>query len=221
MPIFARISINRQRAEFGIHKSIHPGEWDNHRGRASGTSRNSRELNFHLDTIMSELLQKKQEIERDGRQLTALNLKDAYQGVEQKSTSIMEVFQNHNERCKGLINKDFAPGTVERYNTCYKHVKDFIRIKYKREDMDLNDISPNFICNLEYYLKTNRECCHNTAVKYIKNFKKIIRIALANVWMKSDPFTNIRYKLDDVDMNYLNEEELNTLMNKEFKIERL
>ena len=54
-----------------------------------------------------------------------------------------------------------------------------------------------------------------------KNFKKIIRIAMANGWIKTDPFKNIKYHLDDVDMAYLNEEELDTLIQKEFYIERL
>jgi site-specific recombinase XerD len=75
--------------------------------------------------------------------------------------------------------------------------------------------------DFEYYLKTTRNCCNNTTIKYIKNFKKIIRIALANGWMKSDPFVNIKYHLDDVDLAYLTEDELNTLMKKQFRVERL
>jgi len=78
-----------------------------------------------------------------------------------------------------------------------------------------------FVKDFEFYLKTTCKCCHNTATKYLKNFKKIIRIALANDWMKSDPFSNIKFHLDDVDMDFLNEQELNALMEKEFKIERL
>jgi len=85
----------------------------------------------------------------------------------------------------------------------------------------LQEITPMFVKDFEFYLKTSCKCCHNTATKYLKNFKKIIRIALANDWMKSDPFSNIKFHLDDVDMDFLNEQELNTMMEKEFKIERL
>jgi len=133
----------------------------------------------------------------------------------------MNVFKEHNEMVKGLVNKDFAPGTLERYNTCYKHVEDFIKLKYKRTDMSMFEIKPMFIRNFEYYLKTTRNCSNNTTIKYIKNFKKIIRIAMANGWMKEDPFRNIKYHLDDVDMAYLSEEELKLLMNKHFELERL
>lgn len=51
-------------------------------------------------------------------------------------------------------------------------------------------------------------------MKYLKNFKKIIRIALSNNWLKVDPFANIKFHLEEVDMDFLTEEELNTFMNK-------
>jgi len=87
--------------------------------------------------------------------------------------------------------------------------------------MKLQDINSMFVSNFEFYLKTTRNCCNNTTIKYIKNFKKIIRIALANGWMKADPFSNISYHLDEVDMAYLTETELKLLMNKNFELERL
>jgi integrase len=58
-------------------------------------------------------------------------------------------------------------------------------------------------------------------MKYIKNFKKIIRIALANAWITQDPFSNYKMKLKKVDRDFLNEEELKTLTNTIFSIERL
>jgi site-specific recombinase XerD len=39
--------------------------------------------------------------------------------------------------------------------------------------------------------------------------------------MKNNPFSNIKYHFDEVDMAFLTEEELNRLMDKEFDIDRL
>ncbi len=52
-------------------------------------------------------------------------------------------------------------------------------------------------------------------------FNKIIRLALANGWMKSDPFSKIKYQLDKVDSKYLTDEELQLIMDKYFSIDRL
>lgn len=221
VPIYARITVNKQRAEFGLQKSIKAEEWDQGRGCALGFSKNSREINSHLDLVKAELLLKKREMDEKGKQISAHSLKNSYLGIETDTRTILTVFREHNEKCKLLINIDFAAGTVERYITCFKHVEDFIKQKYRRDDMYLHEVTPMFIKDFEFYLKTTCKCCHNTATKYLKNFKKIIRIAIANDWMKSDPFSNIKFHLDDVDMDFLNEKELNALMEKEFKIERL
>lgn len=220
-PIIGRITVNKERAEFAIGRHVEPQEWDSHKGRVSSNTKTAKEINSYLIFVRSNLLLKKRELEEDGKQITALTLKKSHLGIETEIKTILQIFKEHNEQVEGLMNKDFAPGTVERYKTCYKHVADFIRKKYKQSDMNLNDINPMFISNFDFYLKTTRNCCHNTATKYIKNFKKIIRIALANGWMKVDPFRNIKFHLDDVDLDYLSEAELKTIMNKQFEIERL
>jgi len=221
MPIYVRITVNKQRAEFGLQKSIEEDQWHSEKGYAIGASKPARELNSYLDFVKSKMLIKKREMEEVGRIITALTLRNHYRGIEDSGKTILEVFSDHNEKCVGLVNIDFAPGTVERYKTCYKHVQEFIKQKYKREDLPLYEVTPMFISNFEYYLKTSRSCCNNTATKYLKNFKKITRIAIANGWMKSDPFVNMKFHLDDVDMDFLDERELNTLLNKRFDFERL
>ena len=221
LPVYARITINGLRAEFVVQASVDELLWDNKLGKVNGTSKQAKEVNSFLETVKVNIVLKKRELEETGQQITALQLRTAFSGIDLAEHTIMGVFKEHNEMVKGLVNKDFAPGTLERYNTCYKHVEDFIKLKYKRSDMCLFEINPMFIRNFEYYLKTTRNCSNNTTIKYIKNFKKIIRIAMANGWMKEDPFRNIKYHLDDVDMAYLTEEELKLLMNKHFEIERL
>ena len=178
-------------------------------------------MNSHLDFVKASLLFKKREKEASGRQVSAYELKNCYLGIDVDNKTILQVFQEHNDKVKGLENIDYAPLTVQRYFTAFMHVKDFIKLKYKREDLPLTDITPMFISDFEYYMKTTRKCCHNTAVKYIKNFKTIVRIALANGWMKTDPFSNIKYHYDEVDLDFLTEKELETLIKKEFVIERL
>ncbi|HNW97982.1 MAG TPA: site-specific integrase [Bacteroidales bacterium] len=221
LPIYARITINGKRAEFVIQKNVDECLWDNDKSCAKGNSKQSKEINDYLDYVKAKILFDKIYMEEHNEALTAFSLRDKYMGIDSKSKTILEIFKEHNEKCKNLMNIDFAPGTVERYNTCYKHIEDFIKLKFKREDLQLNEITPMFISDFEYYLKINRKCCHNTATKYIKNFKKIVRIALANGWMKTNPFSNIKFHLDDVDLAYLTEEELNTMIKKEFKVDRL
>ena len=221
IPVYARITINRQSSEFGLQRNVNHDGWDSTKGRAIPNSKQNKELNNYLETVKGNIFIKKRELEEQGIVLSADLLKKAYQGLDESNLKLLEIFKDHNEKCKLLENIDFAPGTVERYETCYKHVSNFLKEKYRRNDISINEVTPMFINDFEMYLKTTRKCANNTAIKYIKNFKKIIRIALANGWLKKDPFVNIKFHLDDVDLAYLDAKELDKLMKKQFNIERM
>lgn len=73
----------------------------------------------------------------------------------------------------------------------------------------------------EFYLRSVRKCANNTAVKYIKNFHKIINQCLANGWLNKDPFANYKSKVKEVTREFLTEKEIETILNKRFVSERL
>src|SRR5664280_3455414 len=131
---------------------------------------------------------------------------------------LIELFLEHNKRCRELVGKDIAPATLTRYETTLMHIKNFIQTKYRQQDVPLHSINHEFLTNFEHYLKTVRNCGHNTTVKYIRNLRKIIRIALSNDCIKLDPFRNIKYSLKEVNRDYLTDSELKLLINKEFSI---
>jgi len=66
-----------------------------------------------------------------------------------------------------------------------------------------------------------RKCANNTTVNYIKNFKKIIRICIANGWLDKDPFIRYKVKLKEVERDFLSEEELQTMIEKSYRTFRL
>lgn len=220
-PIYARLTVNGLRAEFSLQKSIDEDQWNKEKGCVKGYTADARKFNLSLDLVKNKLYGHKLEIEEDGKELTAVLLKNAYLGIEENPKTILGVFKEHNEWFKSLIGIDFAMGTWQRYEACLRHIERFIEYKYKRKDLSLKNVSPQFIRDLEHYLKTECKCCHNTTTKYLRNFKKIIRIALSNGWLKSDPFANVKFHFDEVDMDFLTEDELNTVMNKQFDIERI
>lgn len=85
----------------------------------------------------------------------------------------------------------------------------------------MQEINKEFVCDYEFFLKTEKQCRNNSALKHIKNFRKIIRIAIGNEWIKKDPFYGLHFKEEEVDVEFLSNDELETLRNKEFDIKRL
>ena len=160
-----------------------------------------------------------------GRPFTAQDLINSYLGKdkekENENKMLLEIFQEHNDKVNKLIGKDFAAGTAERYKTAKKHVQEYIQKEFKVSDIPVKEVDHKFISGFEYYLKTERNCAHNSAIKYITNFKKIIRIAYANEWISRDPFLNWKGKLKVVEREFLTKEELQVMIGKEIKNERL
>ena len=72
-------------------------------------------------------------------------MRDRLKGKISKAKTILEVFREHNEKVEALVGREFAPGTLERYETCLKHTADFINAKYKCRDLPVGRIIHVFI----------------------------------------------------------------------------
>ena len=55
---------------------------------------------------------------------------------------LLEVFQEHNSEYRELMNKEYAEGTVLRYERTARYLKEFISEQYKLADIPLKSINP-------------------------------------------------------------------------------
>tara|TARA_R110002049_G_scaffold108158_2_gene256246 strand:+ start:290 stop:1423 length:1134 start_codon:yes stop_codon:yes gene_type:complete len=216
-----RITLDGRRAECSVSRKVKLNEWNSKTQLTLGNSVASQEINRHLGVIKNKVYSIQQNFERDNQSYSATTLRDAILGNDKTKKMLLEIFQEHNDKVESLIGKDFSAGTAERYRTCKKHVGEFIKKKYKQNDILVQDVNHQFINGFEYYLKTTRNCAHNSAIKYITNFKKIIRIAHANDWIDKDPFLHWKGKLKIVEREFLTQEEIQKIIDKELRMERL
>lgn len=220
-PIYARITVNGKRSEFSIKRKVLLIKWNSDTGKVKGKTPDALQLNNYLISIQNQINKIQTRLFENRISFTADNIKNAYVGKDRKQKMLLEVFQEHNDQVDKLIGKDFSAGTAERYRTAKKHVNDYILKEYKAKDIPVKEVDHKFISGLEYYLKTERNCAHNTAIKYVTNFKKIIRIAFANDWINKDPFLHWKGKLKIVDREFLTNIEIQRMIDKEFSVMRL
>ena len=221
-PVFMRLTINGERADASIKRFIEPHAWNSAKGKANEKSRGGKDLNLYLDAISANILRIQRDLELDKKEVSAQIILNRYLGKEQSDRhTLMEVFRAHNEKCRALSGISLAPGTVIRYETSLRLTEAFLRTTYKKEDCYLDEITHQFVEDYDFYLRTVRRCCHNTTTKYLLNFKKIIRIALAKGWMKKDPFAQVHFHFEPVEREFLEKQELKAMLNKEITITRL
>ncbi len=152
--------------------------------------------------------------------ITAEILRDMMLG---KSTRkmIMEIFAQHNENMAALVPVDYAEGTLERYQISYQHTKDFLMWEYQVEDIDIRKLDQHFIQQYAFWLKTAHKCNHNSTMKYLANFKKIVLIAVRSGWLPGDPFANFKMTKKTVIKQPLTEAELAIIIKKDYGNDRV
>lgn len=221
-PIYLRITIDGKISEISTKRTIQLSKWNSKTQKISGSSEESRSFNFYLKTFEQKVYDIYHELMRDKETVTCETLKNKLLGKGDRVRTIIPIFQDHNDRMEKLIGKEFAKGTLERYKASLKHTKEFLKWKYNVSDIDIKKIDYSFLNDFEFYLRTEKSCCNNSAVKYIKkNFGKIIRICLSSGWIDKDPFLNYSSTFNEVTRVYLNEQEIEKLFNKNFENERL
>lgn len=206
--IYARITINSQRTEFSLGRTVESYKWNARSGKVRGTSKEVADMNRFLDLVKNRCFQIYDELLKDGTPVSAETVVNTYLGKERKQRMVLEVFKQHNEEMENLLGKGYSKGTLQRYNAAYAHVSDYIKHTYRKKDYPLRKVDHEFITGLEYYLKASKGLGPNTATKYLVNFKKIIRIAYANEWISRDPFFHWKARWVAKESQFLTEEEL-------------
>lgn len=222
IPLYVRITISGNRWEFSSKKYIDPKTWDAKNAKIKGSSQEASSINGYLDVLKMKIINLEIEYSLRDEHLTLEDIKNFLTTKKKEVVRMLiPIFEHHNKQIKKLENKEFAPGTIVRYDTTLKHLKDFLLHKYNVEDIRLDKVDHAFIMDFDFYFRTERKCNNNTTVKYIKNFKKIINYCLANDWIQKDPFINYKVKIEKVERVFLSQDEIYKIYEKEHPAERL
>lgn len=221
MPIYQRITINGQRYDVSSGHFTEEDKWSSEAGKMKGNSEEARIINGQLEMMRAIIYETEKKLFMNQVPITFESFKNEYQGKKERDRMLIPIFEEHNRKIKELLGQEYAPGTLERYQTSLKHTKDFIFWKYNITDISIEKIDHAFIMEYEFYLRSERKCANNSAVKYIKNFHKIINQCIANGWLHKDPFVNYKSKMKEVIREFLTEKEVEDIINKEFVSERL
>jgi site-specific recombinase XerD len=221
MPIYLRITVDGQRTELAISRKCDPERWDAVTGRAIGSKAESRTLNAYLDDIQFKIHELQRRMSDTDELITAETIKNRFVGKAEKARTLLAIFEDHNTKMKSLVGQEFEKSTLQRYETCLMHCKEFMQWQYNISDIPVTKINFAFLTDFDYYLRSVRKCGNNSAIKYIKNLGKIVRICLGNGWLTIDPYLNYKPKQKAVHREVLTKEELDRLSKKKFGVERL
>lgn len=221
MPVYLRITIDGIPKELTTKRECEPDRWNTDAQRAKGTKEDIKSLNAFLDTFEIKVHEARRKLLDGNSQITSIGIKNILLGIDDKPRMLIEIFQQHNAQLKELVGKDFTASTLERYKTSLEHTRSFLKWKYKVVDVDIRKLDFEFISEYEFWLKSFRACNHNTTIKYLSNFRKIVNRCIRCGWLPGDPFAGFKMSKKEVVRDILSETELQTMASKNFGTERL
>jgi site-specific recombinase XerD len=222
VPIYMRVTIDGQRFEVSVKRYVKAEQWSASAGRLKGNHEDAKQLNSLLDAFKVRAFDYQREILSECKPFTIETYRVKWLGLNiERPRMLLEIFEHHNKQMKELIGQEFSPLTFERYTTSKKHTHDFMKWKYNLDDMNIKDLNYEFITDYEFWLKSVRKCDHNTTMKYLSNFKKIVNICLKNGWLQRNPFLGYKMTKREIERPFLTQEELVAIATKTFIAPRI
>lgn len=217
VPVMGRITIDGTISQFSLKMTVPPNLWDTKAGKLTGKSTLAVKTNLALDKIRVDINRHYQEVMQTDGFATADKVKNAYLGLGVKQDTFLTLFAKHNQEFSRKVGYNRAQATYSKYCLLYKHIENYIKQEYNRNDIFLKELNLAFINGFEHYLRTERECSTNTIWMYMIGIKHIIAIARNSGQLAINPFAGYLISPEAKDRGFLNKEELNLLVNAKMK----
>lgn len=220
--IMCRILINGEREDFSLGYQVEPEKFDNKAATISGRTAEVVEINKHIMHVRAELVRHYNALREKGVSVTSALLLNAYKGIAREKKTILQVVDYHNERFKEKVDGDKRSGdTLKKWKTTRDKIAAFIKHEFKLPDLPLEKIDYPFAEDFFDYLTLKDGLTDNTAMKYMKNTKQLMKLAVKRKWIDSSPIQDYVCSYVNPDRDILNIDELSILYHKKMPMPRL
>jgi site-specific recombinase XerD len=220
--VYLRITVDGISKELSTKRIWFSDRWSQAYGRATGNKEDAKTLNVFLESLTAKIHQAKLSLLELNRPVTAESIKNIVSGNGDSRKKLLEIFRYHNDQFEALVHTgEFSTLTLKRFKTTLSHTAKFIKSQYGTDDIDIQDLNYEFVAEYSFWLKTTKNCAHNSVMKYISTVKKIVNECIRKKWLREDPFSEFKTAQKEVEIIPLDERDLKAILKKKIEIERL
>jgi hypothetical protein len=162
-PVMIRLYLNNKRITLGTSGiSVSDKSWDAKAMKVTGKSAETLQTNKVLNDIQADLQYIFRKIEYSDN-ISLERIKSEYKGKIDNHETILDIFKMHNDDIKVQVGITKSSATLQKYENCRRHFKNFIMFKFNRSDLYLKELKPLVIHDFEIYLLSIAKCSPNTA----------------------------------------------------------
>lgn len=217
VPVMGRITINGTQSQFSCKRSIPLSLWDAKGNCAKGRTREALDLNRDLDNIKAQIIKHYQHLSDREAFVTAEMVRNAYQGFGSEYETLLRAFDKDCESLKQRVGKDRALGTYKLQVRSRNYVADFLQMNYRRSDISMQELTPDFIKEFAVYLANDRGLASSTIWLSCMYLKGVVGRAHDNGKIQRNVFELFHISPKCKERTFLTEEELRTVMEHEFE----
>lgn len=220
-PIYCRITVDGQRAEFSTGRFVKESRWDSKAIKVKGSGIEFREINEYMRKLEAKIRDVENRLIQNDEELIASVIRDKTIGKGKSKKMFLEVLNEYIKIIEDGVGTTHAKGTLKRYKTVRVHSTNYIKKTYHKEDISLSSLDHQFILRFDQYLVVNKNISRNTATRYLKLVKTVVNYAVSNEWIERNPLNSYKLKTEKTKVVFLDKDELNELENKKIVIKRL
>tara|TARA_R110002051_G_scaffold325037_1_gene425355 strand:+ start:267 stop:1535 length:1269 start_codon:yes stop_codon:yes gene_type:complete len=221
--VYARITVNGKRANISLKRKVVLSEWDSVKGKARGNKQESRLLNRYLDLVKNRIYEAHDQLLKEEVFICAQSIKARFLGEDNEEYSLLTLIDYHNTQ----MSESLTYGTLKNYFTTQRYIKLFLTQKRKTQDIYLSRLTYRFLVDFERFLRSyvptdhQKQMENNTVMKHIQRLRKMVTLAYKMEWIDKDPFIKFKPKYIKNEREFLREEDLQKIINRDFEFERL
>lgn len=225
--IMVRITINGQQTQFSSRMEVLPCLWSQKKQKVIVDKENKLIVPNNTEQINDKLFLLRSDIQRHyihfsrGREFVSVHkLKQTILATGDQYLLSYQ-FREQMKIYRSKSGRNICKSTIDIYKLTWIRLVEFMEKRYKVSDINMNQIDLWFIERFFQHLRKEYKYSNNTTIKYMKRFASIMNFAERTGLLKSNPFKEFRFHLEEKQPIYLTQEEINQIYNKEFLTERL
>ena len=148
-------------------------------------------------------------------------VRNSYQGFGSEYETLLNAFDKDITSFKKRVGKDRVISTLWAMQLSRKDVASFIESHYRRKDISMLELTPDFIKDFAAYLSTERGLASGTIWQRCMWLKGVVMRAHYNGKIPRNPFAQFHISPNCKEREFLTEDELKAVITHEFENDNL
>ena len=153
------------------------------------------------------------ELLQAGKNSTANDIRTAFQGIASGQATLMRYFDDFVNEFEKRVGKDREFCTFQAWVNAKNHLARFLKTDRNVQDIPFTSLNCSFIEEFDYCLRVKLRLSSGTIIGFMSKLRKIIRYAMNEGLLSTDPFYGYRAIYPKTKQKYLTLAELESIIN--------